>query len=79
VGRIRDCFEGAVDTLALEKIYAIVHAYHSLAPDMRLGVVIFADHRRNEEYKDRQVSVAVRLDVHVAFLALIRQPFLVCH
>jgi hypothetical protein len=62
----------------LEKIYAIVHAYHSLAPDMRLGVVIFfADHSRNAEYKDRQVSVAVRLNVHVAFLALIQQPFLV--
>jgi hypothetical protein len=59
--------------------YAIVHAYHLLALDRRLGVVIhFADHLRTVRYKDRQVSVTVGLSIHVACLALCQQPFLVC-
>jgi hypothetical protein len=63
----------------LEINYAIVHKYHLLAPDMRLGVVIhFADHLRTVRYKDRQVSVAVGLSVHVACLALCQQSSLVC-
>lgn len=62
----------------LEKIYAIVHAYQSTAPDMRLGAVIyFADHVRTTNYKDSQDSVTARLDVHSALLISHRQPLLV--
>lgn len=36
----------------LETVYAIVHAYHFIAPDMRLGVVIYsADHVRTTSTK----------------------------
>jgi hypothetical protein len=69
MGRFQSCFEGAAVTLVLKSSYAIVHAYHFLAPDMRLGVIIhFADHLRTVRYKDRQVSVAAGLSVHVACL-----------
>lgn len=62
----------------LETIYAIVHAYQFIAPDMRLGVVIYsADHVRPTNYKDSRVSVTARLNVHSACLVSHQQPFIV--